>query len=300
MKTALLSLLSLVGLSLAVPVEIDARDSVGVPEDVFQNLKLFSQYAAATYCTNNNDSPNSKITCGANACPMVEAANTTSIIEFQHTLITDDTGYVAIDQTRQLIVVAFRGTQAIQNFIDDNAFIKLPFLEMCLTCLVHRGFLNSWLEIRDQVLGAVSSAKSQHPTFELVVVGHSLGGAIASLAAAELRKEGNTAALYTYGSPRVGNAPFADLVTDQAGGNYRVTHTDDIVPRLPPISFDYAHISPEYHIEQGDTNINASNINLYTGPINIGGNLGELTFSAVAHLYYFANIGACSPGIGIY
>lgn len=91
-------------------------------------------------------------------------------------------------------------------------------------------------------------------------------------------------------------------MTNQAGGNYRVTHTDDIVPRLPPLALNYDHISPEYHIERGDTRdeITAKDLTIYKGQINLEGNTGQLNPNITAHLYYFGNIGACSPGIGVY
>ena len=89
-------------------------------------------------------------------------------------------------------------------------------------------------------------------------------------------------------------------MTTQAGGNYRVTHTDDAVPKLPPIGLNFEHVSPEYHIEQGDTGITPEDINVYPGQINFQGNTGTLFPNVTAHLYYFANIGACSPGIGVY
>ena len=116
------------------------------------------------------------------------------------TPLTDTTGFVTIDYTRKMIVVAFRGTQAIQNFIDDVTFAQIP-VDLCLGCLVHRGFWNSWLEIRETVLTAVSIETAEHPDFQVVVAGHSLGGAIASITAATLRKAGTSAALVSNARP---------------------------------------------------------------------------------------------------
>ncbi len=85
----------------------------------------------------------------------------------------------------------------------------------------------------------------------MVATGHSLGGAVATLAAAYLRAAGNAVDLYTYGSPRVGNDAFANFVSAQAGLEIRVTHLDDPVPRLPPLLFSYRHTSPEYWLYDG-------------------------------------------------
>ena len=46
-------------------------------------LNLYEQYAAAAYCVQNNDSPGNKVSCKAGNCPLVEAANTETITEFQ-------------------------------------------------------------------------------------------------------------------------------------------------------------------------------------------------------------------------
>jgi len=54
-----------------------------VTDDVFSNLQLFEQYAAAAYCPTNGNSPGTKLTCVVGNCPRVQAANTTTVIEFE-------------------------------------------------------------------------------------------------------------------------------------------------------------------------------------------------------------------------
>lgn len=78
-----------------------------------------------------------------------------------------------------------------------------------------------------------------------------LGAAIASLAAADLRTQNYNAILYAYAAPRVANKPLAKFITDQ-GNNYRFTHRDDPVPKLPLLTMGYVHISPEYYITAAD------------------------------------------------
>ncbi len=68
------------------------------------------------------------------------------------------------------------------------------------------------------------------------MTGHSLGGAIAALTAAELSLEEyvyNLATIYTFGKPRVGNKKFASWFDDQLDG-FRIIHYKDIVPANPP------------------------------------------------------------------
>jgi hypothetical protein len=71
--------------------------------------------------------------------------------------------------------------------------------------------------------------------------GHSLGGALATLAA----HRHSSAVLYTFGSPRVAGSELADKLNagPQAGGitAFRVVHSLDIVPRLP-LPFGFKHV----------------------------------------------------------
>lgn len=102
--------------------------------------------------------------------------------------------------------------------------------------------------------------------------------------------------LYTVGSPRVGNLAFAKFVTEQTGAEYRATHYDDPVPRLPPIVLGYFHTSPEYWLEAGpatNTDYALSDIAVCTGYANTDCNAGTTGLDADAHSYYFQYLG-CS------
>ncbi|KAL6762402.1 Alpha/Beta hydrolase protein [Haematococcus lacustris] len=83
----------------------------------------------------------------------------------------------------------------------------------------------------------------------LWVTGHSLGGAMATLTALGLKRQGyNVAGLYTFGSPRVGNAGFSRLFRD-AGlwtRSYRFVNEDDAVPQVPLTVMGYAHVGQRW------------------------------------------------------
>ncbi|KKY17792.1 extracellular protein [Phaeomoniella chlamydospora] len=160
------------------------------------------------------------------------------------------------------------------------------------------GFWDSWLEARDGILSAIKDASDSYPDYENVIVGHSLGGAIATIAAGQLRTEGYPAGLFTFGSPRVGNPTTAEYISAQDGEQYRVTHTDDLVPKLPPTWLGYEHVSPEYWITS-DTNVTVttSDIEVFTGFNYTGGNADTSTSSTEAHSWYFNHISACAGDI---
>lgn len=89
----------------------------------------------------------------------------------------------------------------------------------------------------------------------LYITGHSLGGALAVLAAALIYSERQLAGLrpllkgvYTYGQPMVGGPTFARHFDEKFGKKlFRHIYGNDIVPRLPPITTGkFAHFGQEY------------------------------------------------------
>lgn len=96
---------------------------------------------------------------------------------------------MAVDNTRDEIVVAFRGSSDLRNWIADFDFIQVSY-DYCDGCYVHDGFKESWDEIKSYALSYVESAFATYPDYTLVVTGHSLGAAVATLAGTELRIEG--------------------------------------------------------------------------------------------------------------
>lgn len=101
----------------------------------------------------------------------------------------DTQGFVAVDHTNQLIVIAFRGSVSIPNWIADLTFVMAPW-SICTGCQAHAGFLASWESVKSQIQEAVKSATARYPSYIIIATGHSLGGALATLAAADLRHSG--------------------------------------------------------------------------------------------------------------
>jgi len=101
--------------------------------------------------------------------------------------------------------------------------------------LIHNGFLEAWNSVAPIVLDTIESQLKTHPGYKLISVGHSMGGAVASLAAISLKVKFPSANifLYTYGQPRTGNDVYAYWVNEELGSHvYRVVHTMDWVPNV--------------------------------------------------------------------
>lgn len=109
---------------------------------------------------------------------------------------------------------------------------------------------------------------------------------------------GGTCEIYNFGSPRVGNAAFAEFVSAQTGDEYRMTHLDDPVPRLPSHLFGYYHTDMEYWLSDGTattTDYAASDVVVCTGIYNTSCNsAGIISSDFTAHTYYLREISACA------
>jgi len=106
---------------------------------------------------------------------------------------------------------------------------------------VHFGFRSAF----DSIKGAVSKPVQEFLGLGLPIyfAGHSLGGALAVLAAASAIDQNiSVAGLYTFGQPRVGNAQFEEHYFPQLENRYyRFTNGQDIVPLLPLYFMGYRH-----------------------------------------------------------
>ncbi|KAH6705351.1 lipase [Leptodontidium sp. MPI-SDFR-AT-0119] len=278
--------------------------TVGIKESLFNNFKLFANVTAAAYCPpNENATAGSLITCPEGVCPQVEADGVTSIVGFggsNDTTTTNIKGFVALNPVRSQIIVSFAGSgNTIRNWLADFSFVQVAYtITGCRACTVHSGFAKGWAERRTVILNAVTAALAAHPDYKVVVTGHSIGGAVGTLAAAELRSMGVDADVYSYGSPRVGNAAFASFVATQKGGNYRMTHENDPVPQILPTWIGYQHTSPEYWLTNGTTTTDVyekENVVVCEGLGSEGCNAGTglIPIAGDAHNHYLGVITAC-------
>ncbi len=129
--------------------------------------------------------------------------------------------------SHNMAVLAFRGSEP--NKVDwlytdaDAKFIKLREGEG----RIHRGFYESFLSVKKEAEDAIGKLPADLPLF---VTGHSLGGALANVAGMELEQVRRLAAIYTFGSPRVGDEVWASRMKVP---HYRTVNGRDIVPLLP-------------------------------------------------------------------
>lgn len=97
----------------------------------------------------------------------------------------------------------------------------------------HTGFVKMYASVRDKVLRLLSEGR-EAGTRRVVFAGHSLGGALATLAGldAASKDAAITVDVYTFGAPQVGDARFAGYFNDRVEGSVRVVNPFDPVPKL--------------------------------------------------------------------
>jgi predicted lipase len=111
---------------------------------------------------------------------------------------------------------------------------------------MHQGFSGAYLSVREQIHNYLRS----HSVARVIVTGHSLGGALATLCAVDLQYNFSQVAIeiYTFGAPRVGNDGFSDSFNRRVPNSYRIINGMDIVPALPRPWQGYRHVDQEHRV----------------------------------------------------
>lgn len=114
------------------------------------------------------------------------------------------------------------------------------------------------------------------PGVSLYFTGHSLGGALATLAAYKAiayQASVEVTALYTFGSPRTVQRPLAEAINKELSGKlYRVVNSIDVIPRLPPripVFLDFHHINTLIYFTQNHEQHSSSKLNILLTDIGI-------------------------------
>ena len=207
----------------------------------------------------------------------------------------------------------------------------------CPGCKVHTGFLFSWVQTRQSIFPVLEELGTIFPEYQVTLVGHSLGGAVAALAALEIhnRLPELDISVTTFGEPRVGNEEFAQYLDKELIGHAergphlsahppsetktstcsshmpryrRVTHKDDPVPSLPLDKQGYRSHAGEIYIRSTDVPPDIRTVHHCAGDADKQCSTGAHTlFWALllplrglkAHRDYFWRLGICLPaGLG--
>eukprot|EP00752_Nemacystus_decipiens_P010362 g9232.t1 len=183
-----------------------------------------------------------------------------TILENVRDFIQDTECFVAAND--DVLLLVFRGTSERMDWLTNlrgapRAVTWCPKEERCS---IHRGFDDAvslmWEPIHEKIKELHGDGKGR----KLYIAGHSLGGALATVAAARLAFEDNMniAGVYTIGSPRLFDADLARNFDARLNDGipmkdkvFRARNNNDAVTRLPPVP--YEHIGTEIYFDRFGT-----------------------------------------------
>jgi predicted GTPase len=115
--------------------------------------------------------------------------------------------------------------ESLNSLIDEQEIKKTYGGE------IHLGFAL----LMEKILPKTQSLIEELKPHKICLTGHSLGGALATLAAYRLKRQNfPISCVYTFGAPRVGDSAFASRYEDCKIPHFRIENKNDIVPHLPP------------------------------------------------------------------
>lgn len=191
------------------------------------------------------------------------------------------TGYLAISHQRKEIILVYRGTITLSDWAQDLDVLLIPYKPVlrpsllngfktnCTQCRIHRGFYQSFQELYKQVFPQLLDYVKKYPDYNVVVTGHSLGGALSHVAGLELKALGIDPLVMSIAGPKIGDedlAAYTDRLFDtpsfakdfKAGnikelvkGFWRLVTVNDYVPLIPPGQI-WWHGGLEFEITQND------------------------------------------------
>jgi predicted lipase len=137
-------------------------------------------------------------------------------------------------------ILAVEGTNEMTDWVTN---LKFAFRSSD----THRGFKdNATRTITQLVLGYESLERDR----KLILTGHSLGGATATVIADIMLPNTPDLAIITIGSPRPGGRKLRKRLKNVE--HLRFVHGDDIVPSTPPWLNGYVHTHPMIHLHDED------------------------------------------------
>nr|WP_315852923.1 lipase family protein [Roseimaritima sediminicola] len=210
-----------------VPVVVHSRLATPIAELTFlQRALLFAELAMISY----NDQR--------------EAAEAAAAIGFADATLFDNDGSQAYRfRNAHDCVIACRGTEP-HEWNDIQADVDAASVLAETVGKVHRGFKKEVDDLWPELETALTDND-----LPLWFCGHSLGGAMATICAGRCflsHIASNPEALFTYGSPRVGDNAYVNYVDLP---HYRWVHNNDIVTRVPPSWMGYRHAGREVYAD---------------------------------------------------
>jgi triacylglycerol lipase len=164
---------------------------------------------------------------------------------------TDIFGLMGRNPTTRTAFVSFRGTSDVEDWLADLDAVPDDYLPVAGFGQVHAGFQDVYELIRNSIAAELATATAG--CNQILITGHSLGAALAVLAAPDVFRNMPPnkiePRLITFAGPRVGLIDFASAFNAAIESCFRVVNFLDIVPYVPPAP--YVHVGAQITVDSG-------------------------------------------------
>lgn len=166
----------------------------------------------------------------------------------------DGFGWVVQNASQQTVVVTFRGTSDVEDWLHDFDFLPEAYKPVANYGTVHQGFQLVYLSVADSVRSLLLTAKGNCK--RLILTGHSLGAGLSELAAPDVLHNSGLSVppeVQNFAGPRAGHPDFANVFDVEIDVCFRVVNVWDIVPRVPPALALFEHVGLAVQVDGGFT-----------------------------------------------
>lgn len=160
-----------------------------------------------------------------------------------------------VERVGATIYVLFQGSTTKEDWKHNFQFLPKPikpYKNMSRTWYAHSGFVEMYKAVRDDINDLIKLILEEGGCHNIVVAGHSQGGAIAQLCAEDLVFRGYYVILRTFGSPKVFYGIESLFYIDDLNlHGICYENGSDIVPFVPPFAFslfDGTHIGEKFNV----------------------------------------------------
>ncbi|CUM45921.1 uncharacterized protein AC631_04865 [Debaryomyces fabryi] len=316
--------------------QIYLADGSPVPEpidhEIYSNLFTYAHLIDISYCISQGKKISKPFNCDLNC------SNRFPNMTLVHQWCFADSvcGYISTtnrniffnndtdieDNPRKSIIISIRGTRSIFDTYTDLKAKMVKYSQMGTSlprcgndCKVHQGFYEYFQFTLNSIHEYLENELNQNEDYELIFLGHSMGGSISLLLALHYLDLGyDRLTLVTMGQPLVGNENFVHWVDNVTGSSVkphhnsfkrkylRIIHRNDIIttiPRSKNFFETYYQFDNQIYLNCSSGNVptpdqvidcaNGNNLHCIKGDFinNINRNYYEI------HNTYFRKLGLC-------